>query len=89
MSYQNLDPLRQQIDEINLKILKLLNERTKIVELIGNEKQNLGLKVHDPIREQQVIQKLGEVNQGPMTEEMVSQIFQTIFKVSVQIQETK
>ena len=87
MTNQSLESLRKQIDTINVQILKLLNERTEIVESIGNEKQKLGLKVHDPIREQQIIQKLCDVNQGPMTEQMVKEIFEIIFKTSVHYQE--
>lgn len=44
MTNQNLKQLRDRIDEINLQMLELLNERTAIVELVGREKDKQGLK---------------------------------------------
>jgi len=89
MNNQNLDQFRHQIDKLNLQILELLNERTAIVELIGREKQKQDKQVYDPVREQQIINQLQEINQGPMTNEMVSEIFKQIFKVSVEYQKNK
>lgn len=85
----NLKQLRDQIDEINLQLLHLLNKRTKLVEAVGREKDKQGLKKHDPVREQQIIEKLKQVNEGPMTDEMMVHIFKEIFKVSVKLQEEK
>ena len=87
MANQNLEEYRQRIDMLNNKILELLNERTEVVKLIGIEKEKQGKKIHDPIRETKIIEALTKKNEGPMTEEMVSQIFKEIFKMSVQFQE--
>ena len=89
MTNNHLKQLRNRIDEINLQILELLNERTELVEAIGQEKDRQGLKKYDPIREQQIIEQLKEKNQGPMTDEMMVHIFKEIFKVSVKLQEEK
>ena len=35
MASQELDRLRSQIDETNLQILKLLNERGRLVQVVG------------------------------------------------------
>ena len=58
MTNQNLKQLRDRIDEINLQMLELLNERTAIVELVGREKDKQGLKKYDPIREHQILESL-------------------------------
>ena len=89
MTSENLTQLRNRIDEINHKLLELLNERTALVEAIGREKDKQGLKKYDPIREQQIIEKLREKNQGPLTDEMLIHVFKEIFKVSVKLQEEK
>ena len=68
MKNENLNQLRNRIDEINLQLLQLLNERTELVEAVGREKDKQGLKKYDPIREQQIIEQLKEKNQGPMSE---------------------
>ena len=89
MTSENLTQLRNRIDEINDQLLDLLNERTALVEAIGREKDKHGLKKYDPIREQQIIEKLREKNQGPLTDEMLIHVFKEIFKVSVKLQEEK
>ena len=89
MKNENLNQLRNRIDEINLQLLQLLNERTELVEAVGREKDKQGLKKYDPIREQQIIEQLKEKNQGPMSDEMMVHIFKEIFKVSVKLQEEK
>ena len=85
MTSENLTQLRNRIDEINDQLLDLLNERTALVEAIGREKDKQGLKKYDPIREQQIIEKLREKNQGPLTDEMLIHVFKEIFKVSVKL----
>ena len=89
MTSENLTQLRNRIDEINDQLLDLLNERTALVEAIGREKDKQGLKKYAPIREQQIIEKLREKNQGPLTDEMLIHVFKEIFKVSVKLQEEK
>ena len=89
MTSENLTQLRNRIDEINDQLLDLLNERTALVEAIGREKDKQKIKKYDPIREQQIIEKLREKNQGPLTDEMLIHVFKEIFKVSVKLQEEK
>ena len=89
MTSENLTQLRNRIDEINDQLLDLLNERTALVEAIGREKDKKRKKKYDPIREQQIIEKLREKNQGPLTDEMLIHVFKEIFKVSVKLQEEK
>ena len=84
---QDLKQLRDRIDEINVQMLELLNERTAIVECVGREKEKQGLKKYDPIREHQILEQLKELNNGPMTDEMMIHIFKEIFKLSVKLQE--
>ena len=84
---EKIAQLREEIDEINFELLKLLNKRLNVVELIGLQKERQGLKTHDPAREGQILAQLLEKNQGPMTDEMVIQLFQEIFKLSVEYQE--
>ena len=47
MTNNQLKQLRNRIDEINLQLLELLNERTELVEAIGQEKDRQGLKKYD------------------------------------------
>ncbi|MCL1950970.1 MAG: bifunctional 3-deoxy-7-phosphoheptulonate synthase/chorismate mutase [Turicibacter sp.] len=87
MTKQTLNELRGRVDEINLQLLSLLNERTAIVQEMAEEKGKRGIKKYDPVREAQIIAELRKVNQGPMTDATLIHVFKEIFKVSVKLQE--
>ena len=47
--------LRQQVDRIDLKILKLLQQRTKLSGQIGKMKRRHGAVIYVPERERELI----------------------------------
>lgn len=73
-----MDKLRERIDELDAELLALLNERAKCVMKIGAIKQKEKTEVLVPQREIELLDRLTSLNQGPMTAEMVLQIFQEI-----------
>jgi len=73
-----LKQLRQQIDQIDGQLLKLLSQRALIALQIAQEKQQHTLAVHDPEREVRVIQRLNEVNEGALPAEAVARIYRAI-----------
>ncbi|MFC5450817.1 chorismate mutase [Paenibacillus aestuarii] len=87
MSHRELNELRAQVDEINVKLLELLNERARIVEKIGEYKRSAGmLDVYDPKRERESFEYLTRRNQGPFDDEMIKNIFKQIFDESSELQ---
>ena len=50
MSLDDLADCRKRIDAVDVKLLEMLNERTRIVEEIGQIKQRLGLPIYEPKR---------------------------------------
>lgn len=87
MKTHELERLRQKVDEINLQLLHLLNERAKVVKEIGEQKTLQGVKRFDPVRERQVLDMIAEHNEGPFETSTVQHIFKTIFKASLELQE--
>lgn len=75
--------LREQIDGINGQLLDLLNQRARLVQQIAAVKAETGLPVYDPVREKEQIEHLVELNAGPMSPEMVAQVFREVFRASV------
>ena len=73
-----MEKLRERIDELDAKLLKLLNERAKCVIKIGLIKQKEKTEVLVPKRETELLDRLISMNQGPMTKKMVQKIFQEI-----------
>lgn len=73
-----LSEYRQQIDTIDLQLLALLNERTRVVEKIGAVKERYRMPVYEPKREDEVFRNVIEHNQGPLPAEAVKRIFERV-----------
>ncbi len=73
-----LTKLREGIDIIDQNILRMLNERAELAEKIGIEKKKQNLPITNENREQQVIQKLIKLNNGPLSDEAIERIFNEI-----------
>jgi len=66
------------IDDVDRRLVGLLNERTKVVENIGRVKREAQLPIYEPKREDQVFANITGANQGPLTPEAVRRIFERI-----------
>jgi chorismate mutase len=77
-SLEQLESCRRQIDEIDLRLLELLNQRTAIVENIGAIKQALGAGIYEPKREEQVFANVRGHNLGPLPDDAVQRVFERI-----------
>jgi chorismate mutase len=75
---QKLEEFRVVIDQIDRRIVALLNERTEIVECIGRVKRESQMPIYEPRREDQVFANIAEANRGPITHEAVRRIFERI-----------
>lgn len=69
---------RRNIDRIDMQIVALLNERTRIVEQIGAIKREFGMPVYEPKREDEVYRNIIENNHGPLSPEAVKRIFERV-----------
>ena len=74
----NLAEHRKAIDKLDAQIVRLLNERTKVVENIGRVKREAQLPIYEPKREDQVFANITGANHGPLTPEAVRRIFERI-----------
>jgi len=83
MSQSQIGPLRSQIDDLNLQILELLNQRGKIASEIGQHQSNAGSSQYDPKRELEMLQVLTDANQGPFDDGTIKSLFKSIFQASM------
>lgn len=67
---------RAQIDRLDDELLRLLNQRAELAQLIGHAKG--GEVVLRPEREAQILQRLLQANGGPLSDAGVRQIFTEI-----------
>jgi Chorismate mutase len=64
-SSEDLENQRRRIDEIDRKIVELLNERGKIAIQISKLKQENSFNVYDPAREREIEGNIKKINPGP------------------------
>ena len=70
--------LRQDIDEIDEKIMELVNQRLSLAKQIGDFKKQGGIQITDSEREKEIINRLLEKNKGPMSDNGLRNIFGAI-----------
>jgi chorismate mutase / prephenate dehydratase len=86
-SSQNLTKLRKEIDDIDKKLLELLNERGKVALKISELKRENSYSVYDPVREKEIEKKLARLNDGPLTQESVLSVYREIISACRKLQE--
>ncbi|MGH7935165.1 MAG: prephenate dehydratase [Candidatus Binataceae bacterium] len=84
----SLDDLRKRIDDINLKIVRLLSERAQAAQRIGHLKRADGAPVYQPAREREVLERVAAHNQGPLTADHIRRIFVEIISACTAIEHT-
>ena len=76
-----IDQLRQRIDELDERLVELLNERASCALRIGEIKQTLGLEIYQPDRESQVLGHVrdhGRTIKGPLGPDALTRLFERI-----------
>jgi len=73
-----LKKLRHQVDSLDLEILRLLNQRAKMVKKIGEIKSLRNEQFYAPEREKEILSRMIKSNQGPLPTEAVKEIFSEI-----------
>ena len=78
--------IRKVIDSIDLKLLKLFNERARLAIELSEIKKSLELDIYDPKREKEIIESMLTVNSGPLDERAVKDLFQRIIDESRRVE---
>jgi chorismate mutase len=74
----NLHDWRSRIDEIDRKLVELLNERSRCALEIGKLKQAANLPLYQPEREKEVLENAERSNPGPLTNGAIRRLFERI-----------
>ena len=82
----DLGRLRQQIDDLDDEILRLLNQRMLLVQQISAVKHQAGKDPLDLTREQSIFRRLARENRGPLPWGAVKKIFGEILAASRDMQ---
>ncbi|MDW7973623.1 MAG: chorismate mutase, partial [Thermodesulfovibrio sp.] len=84
-----IQKLREEIDKIDEKILKLLNERAKLALKIAEIKRKESSPFYDVVREKKIIENLLRLNKGPLPNEAVKIIFREIISATLSLEESQ
>ena len=83
----HLTALRHRIDELDRRIVELLNERAKVVVDIGKTKQAEGAPIYAPDREHAVLQRVAELNPGPLPQKTLQAIYRELMSGSFALEQ--
>ena len=74
----SVEDWRRKIDEIDRKLVELLNERSQCVVEIGRLKRQDGSPLYQPDREREVLAGVERANRGPLSEAAIRRLFERI-----------
>ena len=86
LTQRRLSELRHEIDGVNAEILQLLQRRAQIVLEIAAVKRREGLDSYEPSREEEMLHALVSEPSGPFGPDEIKEIFKSIFRASLDIQ---
>ena len=75
---KSVEGWRNKIDEIDRRLVELLNERSRCVVEIGRIKQQTGEALYQPDREKQVLDGVVHANPGPLPDAAIRRLFERI-----------
>ena len=78
----SLDELRKRIDELDYQLVKLLNERARVVVDIGKLKNKTAKPVYAPDREKDVFARIIKANEGPLPDKCLIAIWRELMSGS-------
>ena len=85
-SHSDIDKLRSKIDALDRNILKLLNDRAKVVLEVGKIKKANNEEIFAPARERDLLERLDKANKGPLSACAVRAVFGEILSASRALQ---
>lgn len=87
-SLRKIDQIRDQIDQIDKKLLDLFSRRARLAIQIGAEKskRNQSNHFHVPHREREIFERMKELNPGPLPAASVEAIFREIFSATLALE---
>jgi chorismate mutase len=73
-----IEDLRGRVDEVDRELIRILNERARIVQELVAIKAEAGKPLFDPKREEEILRKVAEQNEGPIYDTSMREIFELI-----------
>jgi chorismate mutase len=78
---ERIAEMRSRIDEIDCRIVQLLNERAGLALGIRELKPAVHMGLYDPKREEEIFAHLADCNEGPLYADNLREIYEAILHV--------
>jgi chorismate mutase-like protein len=75
---KTIDDWRRRIDEIDLRLVELLNERSQCALEIGQLKRASGVAIYQPDRERMVLDAVEQASRGPLSPAAIRRLWERI-----------
>ena len=82
----SLDDIRKQIDDIDRQLMDLLSQRADLVHEVGVIKKRDGLQIYAPEREEALLRRLVELNEGRLPEKSIKAIYREIMSAALALE---
>ncbi|MBC24024.1 MAG: chorismate mutase [Phycisphaerae bacterium] len=82
----DLETLRRRIDQVDETLVGALAERARIVQDIGRFKQGEGSPIYAPDRESRVLQRVLQLNDGPLPDTTIEAIYRELMSGSFMLE---
>jgi chorismate mutase len=77
---------REKIDELDVQIVRLINQRAEAARAIGELKRTANLPIYEPGREQTVFDRVRAANPGPLGDADLLHVYERIIDVMRSLQ---
>lgn len=81
-----LEECRKEIDRLDAEIVRLLNERARFAQKIGELKKEANAPIYVPEREKAVLEKLAHLNEGPLPHSAVQAVYREIISAMIALE---
>ncbi|HWH76345.1 MAG TPA: chorismate mutase, partial [Candidatus Binatus sp.] len=75
---ESVDGLRKKIDQIDEKVVELLNDRASLAQRIGQFKSLTSQEVYVPNREKEILQRVSGLNRGPFPDNAIRSVYREV-----------
>lgn len=77
---------RKKIDELDRRLVELLNERARAAQQIGLLKRDTSIPIYEPERERVIFENVQAANRGPLPDRDLEHVYERIIDVMRKIQ---
>ena len=77
-----LDDLRARINDVDRRLVELLNERARMIVDVGRVKRQTGVPIYAPHREAEVLARVLAANPGPLSAATIESVYREIMSGS-------